>query len=70
KLKLDGDRVVDVSAEYESARALAGGAGLPLRTVIAQIEHTARHQFGLAVPAESEPSASPPPSGRPTDNKP
>ncbi|HEV2238417.1 MAG TPA: nickel pincer cofactor biosynthesis protein LarC [Ktedonobacterales bacterium] len=70
KLKLDGERVVDVSAEYESARALAAGAGLPLRTVIAQVEHAARQQFGLAGPAESGPSGSPPPSGRPTDNEP
>ncbi|HEY7984831.1 MAG TPA: nickel pincer cofactor biosynthesis protein LarC [Ktedonobacterales bacterium] len=50
KLKLEGTHVVDVSVEYESARALAASAGLPLRAVIAQVEHAARHHFGLAPP--------------------
>jgi uncharacterized protein (DUF111 family) len=49
KLKLLGERIVDASVEYESARAIAAQAGLPLRSVIAQIEQAARARFGLAV---------------------
>jgi len=52
KLKLIGERVVDVRAEYESARAIAVQSGLPLRAVIARIEQVARERFGLAAGAE------------------
>jgi pyridinium-3,5-bisthiocarboxylic acid mononucleotide nickel chelatase len=50
KLKLVGDRVVDVSAEYESARDIAAQSGLPLRAAAVRIEQAARERFGLDAP--------------------
>ena len=50
KLKIIGDAVVGVAAEFEDARALAARHGLPLATVIAQIEAAGRAHFGLDTP--------------------
>jgi uncharacterized protein (TIGR00299 family) protein len=47
KLKIIGDAVVGVGVEFEDARALAARHGLPLATVIAQIEAVGRAHFGL-----------------------
>jgi uncharacterized protein (TIGR00299 family) protein len=50
KLKLIGGVVVGIAAEYEDARVLAARHGLPLATVVAQIEAAGRAQLGLARP--------------------
>jgi hypothetical protein len=47
KLKLLGERVVSLAAEYEDARMLAQQTGLPVHDVIARVEATARAQYGL-----------------------
>lgn len=48
KLKLIGGQIAAATPEYDDCRALAGRAGLPLETVVAQVTHAARAHFGLA----------------------
>jgi uncharacterized protein (TIGR00299 family) protein len=66
KLKVIGERVVDIHVEYESARAIAAQSGLPLRAVIARVEQVARERFGVEA-AISDGSALPPASPTTTD---
>ncbi|HEY7783029.1 MAG TPA: nickel pincer cofactor biosynthesis protein LarC [Ktedonobacterales bacterium] len=47
KLRLAGDEVVGLAAEYEDARALAERHGLPLGEAMARIEAAGRERFGL-----------------------
>ena len=47
KLKIFGGRIVAANPEYDDCRALAGRAGLPLESVVAQVTHAARVHFGL-----------------------
>jgi pyridinium-3,5-bisthiocarboxylic acid mononucleotide nickel chelatase len=53
KLKLLGDEIVSVAAEYEDARELATRAGLPVHEVIARVEDAARAHFGLGAAVQS-----------------
>lgn len=47
KLKLEGERVVAVSPEYDDLRALATTGELPLEVVVARVTRAARRHFGL-----------------------
>lgn len=47
KLKLEGERVLAASPEYEDCRALAERSGLPLSEVMARVTAAARARFGL-----------------------
>ncbi len=47
KLKLEGERVIALTPEYDDLRALAEQARLPLEAVAAQVTLAARRHFGL-----------------------
>jgi pyridinium-3,5-bisthiocarboxylic acid mononucleotide nickel chelatase len=57
KLKVIGGTVVSVAAEFEEASALAAQYGVPLATVVAQIEAAGRARFGLDAQVDAGPVA-------------